>query len=75
MGATCTCTESIQVLEIQEFHLPTFALKVLHALKVWAKIRIAGKSTNGLEWSRTHAQIQYLTNKPLTLTTQPRDLT
>ena len=46
MGAICTCTENIQVLEIQEFHLPTFALKMLHALKVWAKIRLAGKKHN-----------------------------
>ena len=58
MGAICTCTENIHVLEIQEFHLPTFVLKMLHALKVWAKIRLVEKSTKGLEWSRTHAQIQ-----------------
>ena len=43
LGAICTCTENIQVLEIQEFHLPAFALKMLHALKVWEKIRLAGK--------------------------------
>ena len=43
MGVICTCTENIQVLEIQEFHLPTFALKMLQALKVWAKIRFVGK--------------------------------
>ena len=44
LGATCTCTESIQVLEIQEFDLPLFALKLLQALKVWAKMSQREKS-------------------------------
>ena len=58
MWAKWTGAENIQVLEIQEFHLPTFALKMLHALKVLAKIRLLEERTKGLERSQTHAQIQ-----------------
>ena len=57
LRATCKCRENILVLEIQEFHLPIFALKKLHALKLWAKMRYGGKMTKGLEEIRTHAEI------------------
>ena len=48
LGARCRCTEFILVLEIEEFRLPKFALKVLQALKVWAKMRKVGKSAKPL---------------------------
>ena len=71
MGATCRLTEFILVLEIEEFRLPKFALKVLQALKVWAKMTKVGKSTKPLRQdSNLHTQEVY-SSDPTTITNAP----
>ena len=74
MRPECKCTKNILILEFQEFHLPIFASKKLHALKVWAKIKYGGKITKGPEGIRTYIETVQDTFKSFTLTTRPQRL-